>query len=61
MVPRTVSVVVPIHNEEENIPLLYRSLVEVLTQLGRPYEMILVDDGSTDRSPALLRELADFI
>ena len=42
----SVSVVVPIYNEVENLPLLYDALNEVLTSFGREYEMILVDDGS---------------
>jgi glycosyltransferase involved in cell wall biosynthesis len=53
-----VSVVVPIYNEEESIPHLYERLTAALTALGRPYEIIAVDDGSRDRSFTLLRELA---
>lgn len=52
------SIVVPIYNEEESIPYLYERLTQALDQLGRPYEMIAVDDGSRDRSFALLSELA---
>ena len=52
------SVVVPIYNEEESIPSLYARLTEALEALGQPYEIIAVDDGSRDRSFALLRELA---
>jgi glycosyltransferase involved in cell wall biosynthesis len=52
------SVVIPIHNEEESIPPLYERLTTVLTQLAGGYEIIAVDDGSRDRSFALLRELA---
>ncbi len=51
------SVVIPIRNEEPNLPELYREFTETLTALGRPYELVLVDDGSTDRSFALLAEL----
>ncbi len=49
---------VPIYNEEESIPSLYTRLTEALEELGQPYEIIAVDDGSRDRSFALLRELA---
>ncbi len=52
------SVVVPIFNEEESIPTLYERLTESLHNLGRSYEIIAVDDGSSDRSFALLKELA---
>jgi glycosyltransferase involved in cell wall biosynthesis len=51
-------VVVPIYNEEESIPTLYERLTSALVELGYPYEIITVDDGSRDRSFALLRELA---
>ncbi len=53
-----VSVVVPIYNEEESIPHLYRRLTDALDPMGRPYEIIAVDDGSRDRTFPLLRELA---
>lgn len=52
------SVVVPIYNEEESIPHLYGRLTTALERLGKPYEIIAVDDGSRDRSFALLRDLA---
>ncbi|MGM0487253.1 MAG: glycosyltransferase family 2 protein [Planctomycetota bacterium] len=53
-----ISVIVPIHNERENIPVLYEQLKQALTPLGRPYEMLLVDDGSTDGSYEGLVQLA---
>lgn len=52
------SVVVPIFNEAENIALLYERVSAVLEQLGQPYEIIAVDDGSRDGSFVLLRDLA---
>jgi glycosyltransferase involved in cell wall biosynthesis len=52
------SVVVPIYNEEESIPTLYTRLTEELERLDQGYEIITVDDGSRDRSFAILRELA---
>src|SRR3954447_13507855 len=52
------SVVIPIHDEEESIPYLYERLTKVLGDLGYLYELIAVDDGSQDRSFALLRDLA---
>lgn len=51
-----VSVVVPVYNEEQVLPALFARLVPALDALGRSYELILVDDGSRDRSPQLLRE-----
>jgi glycosyltransferase involved in cell wall biosynthesis len=53
-----ISVVIPLHNEQENLPLLHDQLCKALPPLGRPYEILLVDDGSTDSTPRLLRELA---
>ncbi|MCX7983073.1 MAG: glycosyltransferase [Syntrophales bacterium] len=49
-----ISVVIPVHNEEENIPLLLARLRKVMEGFGRPYEIICVDDGSVDRSLELL-------
>jgi dolichol-phosphate mannosyltransferase len=52
------SVIAPIFNESANIPELYRRVCEVLDQTGEAWELILVDDGSTDGSTDLIRELA---
>jgi undecaprenyl-phosphate 4-deoxy-4-formamido-L-arabinose transferase len=51
------SVVIPVFNEEENLPELGRRLLAVFTAAGRPFEIILVDDGSSDRSWEILTEL----
>lgn len=50
------SLVIPVYNEEAVLPLLFKRLYPVLDQLGRPCEVIFVDDGSRDRSAVLLRE-----
>jgi glycosyltransferase involved in cell wall biosynthesis len=55
LVPGMVSVVVPVYNEEDNVGPLLESLETALEGLGRPYEMLLVDDGSTDGTAARLR------
>lgn len=52
------SIVVPIYNEVENIPHCYRDLTAVLEPLGRPYEIIFVDDGSQDGSVERLEAVA---
>ena len=53
-----VSVVVPVYNEQENLPELLERLTKVLSGLDRTYEMVFVDDGSSDGSVAWLRERA---
>lgn len=53
-----VSIVIPLYNEEESIPALHQNLIASLSALGRTYEVIIVDDGSTDRSYELLSKLA---
>lgn len=54
-----ISVILPVYNEVENLRPLLDELTGVLDALGRSYEIIAVDDGSTDGSRKLLRELAD--
>ncbi|MFQ5541542.1 MAG: glycosyltransferase family 2 protein, partial [Candidatus Binatia bacterium] len=44
------SVVVPVYNEEENLEPLTREVIAAVQPLGEDYELIMVDDGSTDRS-----------
>lgn len=53
------SIVIPIYNERENIAPLYASLTDALSPLGLDYEIVLVDDGSTDGTSRALDELAD--
>lgn len=52
------SIVVPVYNEENNLPELYRRLTAVLKAQNEIYEIIFVNDGSTDRSLEILRNLA---
>lgn len=54
----SLSIVVPVYNEAESLVELHGELAEVLGTLGEPYEVIYVDDGSTDASPALLADLS---
>ncbi len=55
----TYSIIAPIYNEIENLPELYRRVKEVMDSSGEPWELILVDDGSTDGSTLKIRELAE--
>ncbi len=54
----TYSIIAPIYNEIENLPELYRRVKEVMDSSGERWELILVDDGSTDGSTDKIRELA---
>lgn len=51
------SIIIPIYNEEENIDPLYKELKEVLSSLGRSYEILFIDDGSTDTTWSRLQKL----
>jgi glycosyltransferase involved in cell wall biosynthesis len=55
---RNYSIVVPLHNEEENVTALYARLKQVMEQVRGLFELVLVDDGSTDRTYHLLKEIA---
>jgi glycosyltransferase involved in cell wall biosynthesis len=54
----TYSVVIPLFNESRNISELYRRIKNVLDGLGKQYEIVIVDDGSTDDSFELLKQIA---
>lgn len=54
---RELSVVIPVYNEGENLNSLYSQLKSVLENLGKAYEIILVDDGSTDDSFLIMERL----
>src|SRR5437868_9253985 len=50
------SVVVPVYNEEAGLPAFFARLYPALDALAVPYEVVFVNDGSRDRSAAMLRE-----
>lgn len=54
-----VSVVIPVYNEQDSLPELLRRTDAACRQLGRAYEIVLVDDGSRDDSAELLQEAAE--
>lgn len=53
-----ISVVIPVYNEAENLPVLVKELHGGLSPAGRPYEILLVDDGSNDGSDRVMDEIA---
>jgi glycosyltransferase involved in cell wall biosynthesis len=54
-----VSIIIPIYNEYENIPVLAGSILGVMDNYGVPYEVILIDDGSTDGSHEILKQVCN--
>jgi len=52
-----VSIAVPLHNEEGNVEPLYREIKGVMERIGLPYEIVLVNDGSADKTGSILRRL----
>lgn len=54
----TYSIIAPIFNEKDNIPELHRRVSEVMDSTGEIWELVMVDDGSTDGSTEMIRELA---
>jgi len=56
--PRLVSIVIPVYNEAANLPVLWRRLEPVMSRPGYSWEAIFIDDGSSDSSLELLREIA---
>ena len=57
--PPFLSVVIPVYNEEANLPALFERLTQVLDTLARPFEIIFVNDGSKDRTETLLKGFFD--
>lgn len=53
------SIIAPIYNEEGNIDLLYERITKIMDATGESWELILVNDGSRDRSPEMMDELAE--
>ena len=56
---KKVSVVIPVYNEQESLPELIRRTDTACATLGRQYEILLVDDGSSDDSARMLTEAAE--
>ena len=52
-----ISIVIPVYNEEKNLEELYKRLTSTLDALGKPYEIILTNDGSKDKSSQMLQDL----
>jgi glycosyltransferase involved in cell wall biosynthesis len=53
------SLVIPVYNEQDNLPLLFDAIYKTMSELNRLWEVVLVDDGSLDRSLSVLSEYAE--
>ncbi len=53
------SLIVPVYNEQENLPLLFEAVYKIIPSLNKTWEIILVDDGSQDNSLSVLKEYAE--
>jgi len=51
-----ISILIPFYNEEESLPLLYNQIVDTMVKLKREYEILYIDDGSTDKSVSKLKD-----
>ncbi len=52
-----ISIVIPVHNEQEVLESLYKRLIPVMDNLGKPFEILLINDGSKDRTEEILNEM----
>ncbi len=52
------SIIAPIFNEIENLPVLYHRITDIMDQTNEPWELLMIDDGSTDGSTDFIRDLA---
>ncbi len=52
------SIIAPVFNEEESLPVLFQRVKEVMDSTGEAWELVLIDDGSKDRSAELMRQMA---
>jgi len=57
--PPNISLVIPVYNEGESLPVLFEEVMAALEKLREPFEIIFIDDGSTDNSGAILRGFAE--
>ena len=56
--PVSYSIVVPLYNEQQNVPPLYIKIIDAMDAIGEPFEIVFVDDGSKDQTFRLLSEIA---
>ena len=52
----TISIITPVYNEQESLPLFFKRVVPIMENIGLPFEIIAVNDGSRDASESILKE-----
>jgi glycosyltransferase involved in cell wall biosynthesis len=55
---KNISIIVPCYNEEESVPVFYREITKVMAKIDREFELLFVNDGSTDKTLEILRTIA---
>ena len=53
------SIVVPVYNEEQAIPIFYKAVTKTMKSLNEPYEVVFVNDGSRDRTVEIIKKIAE--
>ena len=56
--PVIISIIAPVHNEQDNLQTLYGRIKRVMDELGETWELVLINDGSRDKSLRIMHELA---
>jgi glycosyltransferase involved in cell wall biosynthesis len=56
---KNLSLVIPVYNEQDNLPLLFDAIYKTMSDIGREWEAVLVDDGSRDKSLSVLKQYAE--
>ena len=51
----TISIITPVYNERESLPIFFERVIPIMEQIGLPFEIIAVNDGSRDESEQILR------
>jgi glycosyltransferase involved in cell wall biosynthesis len=55
--PVTLSIIAPLFNAQQTLPRFHRRLADAMEHIGEPFELVLVDDGSTDATGVIMRDL----
>lgn len=56
---KKISLLIPCYNEEESVPLFYKEVTRVLCELKYEYELLFINDGSTDKTLEILKQLGE--